>query len=83
MNQPCNSAAAYWMRPRLRSFESHQQTKKKTWTIFRQYPDKRFSFMDCTSFAIMKRLGIGTAFAFDEDFRRLGKWIGEPIIEAS
>lgn len=55
----------------------------RAWAIFRQYPDKRFSFADCTSFAIMKRLGIGTAFALDEDFRRLGKWIVEPIIEAS
>lgn len=55
--------------------------EEKAWAIFRQYPDKRFSFTDCTSFAIMKRLGIRTAFAFDEDFRRFGKWIVEPAIE--
>jgi predicted nucleic acid-binding protein len=51
----------------------------KAWAIFRQYPDKRFSFADCTSFALMKRLGIWAAFAFDEDFRRFGKWIVHPI----
>lgn len=55
--------------------------EEKAWAIFRQYPDKRFSFADCTSFAIMKRLGIGTAFAFDEDFRQFGKWIVEPAVE--
>lgn len=55
----------------------------KAWAIFRQYPDKRFSFVDCTSFAVMRRFGIGTAFAFDDDFRRLGKWIVEPNIGRS
>jgi predicted nucleic acid-binding protein len=49
-----------------------QADEEKAWGIFRQYPDKRFSFTDCTSFAIMKRLGIGTAFAFDDDFRQFG-----------
>lgn len=51
----------------------------KAWALFRQYPDKRFSFTDCTSFAIMKRLGIGTAFAFDDDFRQFGKWVMHPL----
>ncbi|MBH0176891.1 MAG: PIN domain-containing protein [Nitrospira sp.] len=50
-----------------------QADEEKAWAIFRQYPDKRVSFTDCTSFAIMKRLGIGTAFAFDDDFRQFGK----------
>ena len=57
--------------------------EEKAWAIFRQYPDKRFSFADCTSFAIMKRLGIRTAFAFDEDFRRFGKWVVESATEGS
>jgi predicted nucleic acid-binding protein len=51
----------------------------KAWAIFRQYPDKRFSFADCTSFALMKRLGIETAFAFDDDFRQFGKWVVHPL----
>jgi uncharacterized protein len=55
--------------------------EERAWAIFRQYPDKRFSFADCTSFAIMKRLGIGTAFAFDEDFRQFGRWIVHPLGE--
>lgn len=52
--------------------------EERAWAIFRQHPDKRFSFTDCTSFAIMKRLGIGTAFAFDDDFRQFGKWVVHP-----
>jgi predicted nucleic acid-binding protein len=29
----------------------------------------------------MKRLGIGTAFAFDEDFRQFGSWVVHPLGE--
>ncbi|MBH0191284.1 MAG: PIN domain-containing protein [Nitrospira sp.] len=58
-----------------------QADEEKAWAIFRQYPDKRFSFADCTSFALMKRLGIGTAFAFDDDFRQFGKWVVHPLGE--
>lgn len=36
--------------------------------IFRKYSDHIFSFVDCTSFAIMERLGITRAFAFDHNF---------------
>jgi len=35
-----------------------------------------FSMVDCTSFAVIERLGIRRAFAFDVHFRvfRLGPW---------
>lgn len=36
--------------------------------IFQQYQDKDFSFTDCTSFAIMEKLGIRDALAFDSHF---------------
>jgi len=42
--------------------------EKKAWDIFVKYRDKGFSFTDCTSFAVMERLGITEAFAFDEHF---------------
>jgi predicted nucleic acid-binding protein len=32
----------------------------------------RLSLVDCTSFSIMQAHGIGTAFAFDDDFARAG-----------
>ena len=52
--------------------------ESNAWTLFRRYRDKRFSFVDCTSFVLMERCGIRTAFAFDDDFRQLHKWIVLP-----
>lgn len=40
--------------------------------IIVQYADKRFSYTDASSFAVMERLGIGTAFGFDRDFAQYG-----------
>ncbi len=37
--------------------------------IFRRLDDKKLSFTDCTSFALINRYGIETVFAFDEHFR--------------
>ena len=36
--------------------------------VFRNYTDHLFSFVDCTSFAVIERLGITHAFAFDRHF---------------
>ena len=44
----------------------------QAWEIFARYGDKDFSFTDCTSFAVMRQLGIATAFAFDEHFEQAG-----------
>jgi len=52
--------------------------ERQAWKIFQRYRDKRLSFVDCTSFAVMQRLGIQAAFAFDDDFRQVGKWIVQP-----
>jgi len=40
--------------------------------IIRKYTDKTFSYTDATSFAVMDRLGLRTAFAFDPHFRQYG-----------
>ena len=45
---------------------------RAAWEIFAKYADKAFSFTDCTSFAIMRRLGIANAFAFDHNFEQMG-----------
>ena len=34
--------------------------------------DKTYSYTDATSFAVMERLGLKTAFAFDPHFRQHG-----------
>ena len=52
--------------------------ESKAWEIFVQYEDKGFSFTDCTSFAIMERLKIDTAFVFDDHFIQYGKFIVIP-----
>lgn len=44
----------------------------QAWEIFAHYDDKDFSFTDCTSFAVMRQLGITTVFAFDEHFEQFG-----------
>jgi predicted nucleic acid-binding protein len=40
--------------------------------IIRKYVDKSFSYTDATSFAVMERLGLRTAFALDPHFRQYG-----------
>ncbi len=40
--------------------------------IINRYDDKDFSLTDAMSFAVMKRLGIPIAFAFDRDFTQYG-----------
>ncbi len=55
-----------------------EEDESRAWEIFLQYEDKAFSFTDCTSFAIMERLGIDTAFAFDDHFIQYGKFIVVP-----
>lgn len=38
------------------------------WGYFKKYPDKTYSFTDCISFALMKKLDIQTALGFDRHF---------------
>ncbi len=50
----------------------------QAWRLFQRYRDKAFSFTDCTTFALMTRLGLSTAFAFDVHFRQYGRLIVLP-----
>jgi hypothetical protein len=42
------------------------------WQVFATFSDKRWSFTDCVSYAVMKRLQIAEAFALDEHFKQFG-----------
>jgi predicted nucleic acid-binding protein len=42
------------------------------WTLFSERPDKQYSFTDCTSFVLMRRLGLKKYLALDEHFRQEG-----------
>ena len=41
-------------------------------TIIARYEDKTRSYTDATSFAVMERLGLKVAFAFDPHLRQHG-----------
>lgn len=38
------------------------------WDLFLKYADADFSYTDCTSFSVMRRLKLDTAFSFDDHF---------------
>jgi predicted nucleic acid-binding protein len=42
------------------------------WEIFETYEDKKLSFTDCTSFALMKKRNVEKVFSFDKDFENMG-----------
>lgn len=48
------------------------EDERTAWQLFCGRADQRYSFTDCTSFVLMRRLGINTAIALDEDFRAEG-----------
>lgn len=45
-----------------------EQDLGSAWQIGRLFEDQAFSLVDRTSFAVMERLGIDRAVAFDDDF---------------
>lgn len=49
-----------------------EDTEEKAYSLLRQYADHRFSFVDATSFVVMKELEIKRAFAFDQHFATAG-----------
>jgi predicted nucleic acid-binding protein len=51
----------------IRVSEANEQTAK---TIFVRYDDKDFSFVDCTSFALIDHHRLDHVFAFDSHFRQ-------------
>jgi uncharacterized protein len=42
------------------------------WRLFLSRPDRTYSFTDCTSFVMIRRLGIKRVASLDDDFRQEG-----------
>ena len=48
------------------------EVRSAAFELFKKYDDKDLSYTDCTSFALMKRLKVQTAFTFDGHFQQVG-----------
>jgi len=48
------------------------EVEEKAWVVFKKHKDKRYSFTDCTSFALMEEFGVKNAFSFDRNFEQYG-----------
>jgi predicted nucleic acid-binding protein len=44
---------------------------REAWGVFHSHRDKGWSFTDCTSYAVMRRLRLSQAFAFDRHFSQM------------
>lgn len=40
--------------------------------MFQSFKDKEWSFTDCTSYALMRKLDIDTGISFDQHFKQFG-----------
>jgi len=46
-----------------------EEVEENAKNIFRRFEDKKLSFTDCTSFALINQFSIKAVFAFDKHFR--------------
>ncbi|MCA1844587.1 MAG: PIN domain-containing protein [Actinobacteria bacterium] len=49
-----------------------QKTEDQAWEWLRRHDERGYSFVDATSFAVMRRRRLRTALAFDGDFAAAG-----------
>ncbi len=53
-------------------FRASDEHEEQAWAWLRVHDERRYSFVDATSFAVMKSLRIRDALAFDGDFAAAG-----------
>lgn len=58
--------------PNIRIIWILEALEEKAWEFFIKNQDKTYSFTDCTSFIVMKSLGIDIAFTYDSHFKQAG-----------
>jgi len=56
----------------VRLIDVTKEDRLKAWDMFVKYRDASFSFTDCTSFVIMKRLKLESVLGFDSHFKIMG-----------
>lgn len=77
------AARGFWNTIRKNIFSVHRITTldlERAWDISNKYQDQDLSLVDCTSFALMERLGFNEAFAFDIHFSLFRLKTGAPFI---
>lgn len=67
-----------WREEVARLLRVSPEDEREAWTIFVRHADKGFSYTDCTSFAVMERLHLDSAFAFDAHFEQYGRLVRLP-----
>lgn len=67
-----------WSEEVARLVRVSPEDEAQAWSIFTRYADKGFSYTDCTSFAMMERLHLDSAFAFDAHFEQYGQFTRLP-----
>lgn len=55
-----------------------EDVESDAWEILERHGDKRWSYVDATSFALIEREGGGEAFAFDAHFNQRGLQVFPP-----
>jgi predicted nucleic acid-binding protein len=58
--------------PRLWLLDVEPDDEREAWAWLRRHDERPYSFVDATSFAVMRRLAIREVFAFDQDFTAAG-----------
>ena len=49
-----------------------EELERDAWAWLRRHDERTYSFVDATSFAVMRKLGLLEALAFDGDFSAAG-----------
>ncbi len=57
---------------RDRALRATEEDERLAWLWLRNRPEREYSFVDATSFVLMRRHAIHEAFAFDGDFASAG-----------
>ena len=58
---------------KVRLVHVEERDRIEGWKIYQKYVDKRLSFTDCISMAVMDRMGVTELLGFDDDFENVGR----------